>query len=287
MSRSPTHFSETESPGNGWDRLEEGLAAVRAKGDRFRLFFRDDDVAEDEPSLCRLLDLFAEHAVPLNLEIIPGQLTAAGSRRLRDRREQAPSLLDLHQHGWTHQNHEPTGRKCEFGPARSVEEQLKDLRAGRDRLLDEFGPAFVPVFTPPWNRYSGATIVALAELGFHAFSALWRPEATAAWPSQAVVEDGLRSLPATLDLIEWGERRRLRPVDQLLASLRAQLADHGRAGPDAPPVGILLHHAVMDDAAFDFLARLLPILRESGSVEVVSFSTLLSDPFSWSQRKRP
>ncbi len=285
MSRSPTHFSETESPGNGWDRLKEELAAAR--GDRFRLFFRDDDVAEDEPSLCRLLDLFAEHAVPLNLEIIPGQLTAAGSRRLRDRREQAPSLLDLHQHGCTHQNHEPTGRKCEFGPARSVEEQLKDLRAGRDRLLDEFGPAFVPVFTPPWNRYSGATIVALAELGFHAFSALWRPEATAAWPSQAVVEGGLRSLPATLDLIEWGERRRLRPVDQLLTSLRGQLADHGRAGPDAPPVGILLHHAVMDDAAFDFLARLLPILRESGSVEVVSFSTLLSDRFSPSQRKRP
>ncbi|MFZ4629105.1 MAG: polysaccharide deacetylase family protein [Blastocatellia bacterium] len=285
MNRSLTHFSETESAGNGWDRLEEELAAARS--DRFRLFFRDDDVAEDERSLCRLLDLFAEHQTALNLEIIPGQLTAAGSRRLRDRREQDPSLLDLHQHGWKHQNHEPTGRKCEFGPARSFEEQLKDLRAGRDRLLDQFGSAFVPVFTPPWNRYSDATITALVELGFHAFSALWRREATAAWPSHPVVEGGLHSLPATLDLIEWGERRRLRPVDQLLTSLRGQLADHGRAGAEAPPVGILLHHAVMDDAAFDFLARLLPILRESGSVEVLSFSTLLSDRFSPSQRKRP
>lgn len=285
MSRSPTHFTETEQPGNGWDRLEEVLAAARS--DRFRLFFRDDDVAEDEPSLCRLLDLFAEHQTALNLEVIPGQLTDAGSRQLRNRREQAPSLLDLHQHGWTHQNHEPSGRKCEFGPARSFEAQLKDLCAGRDRLLNQFGPAFVPVFTPPWNRYSSATIVALVELGFHAFSALWRPVARAAWPSHPVVEGGLRTIPATLDLIEWGERRRLRPVDELLTSLSGQLADQGRAGPDAPPVGILLHHAVMDDAAFDFLARLLLILQESGSVEVVSFSTLLSDRSSPSQRKRP
>jgi hypothetical protein len=283
MSRSLTHFNETERPEPAWHSLGEDLAAARAKGDRFRLFFRDDDVAEDEPSLCRLLDLFAEHAVPLNLEIIPGQLTAAGSRRLRDHREQAPSLLDLHQHGWTHQNHEASGRKCEFGPARSFEEQLKDLRAGRDRLLDEFGSAFVPVFTPPWNRYSSATIKALVELGFDAFSALWRPAATAAWPSHPVLEGGLRALPATLDLIEWGDRRRLRPVDELLATLTGQLVEQGQAGPGAPPVGILLHHAVMDDAAFDFLKRLLPILRESGSVEVLSFSTLLSDPVSWRQ----
>jgi hypothetical protein len=34
----------------------------------------------------------------------------------------------------------------------------------------------------------------------------------------------------------------------------------------------------MDETAFDFLARLLRLLRESGSVEVLRFSTLLSAP---------
>jgi len=278
MSRPLPPSSETERPANGWDRLGEALAAARARGERCRLFFRDDDVAEDEPSLSRLLDLFAANETPLNLEIIPGQLTVAGRRRLRDRWERAPALLDLHQHGWTHQNHEPSGRKCEFGPTRRFEEQLADLRAGRDRLREEFGSAFVPVFTPPWNRYGSATITALVELGFEAFSALRRPSAGAPWPSCASQEGGLRSLPATLDLIEWGERRRLRPVPELLASLSRQLAERGCAGPDAPPVGILLHHAVMDEAAFDFLARLLRLLRESGSVEVLPFSALLSGP---------
>jgi len=278
MSRPLPPSSETEPHANGWDRLGETLAAARARGERGRLFFRDDDVADDEPLLCRLLDLFAADETPLNLEIIPGQLTLAGRRRLRDRWEEAPALFDLHQHGWVHQNHEASGRKCEFGPARSFEEQLKDLRAGRDRLRDQFGSAFVPVFTPPWNRYSHATITALIELGFRAFSGLRRPDASGAWPSGASEEGGLRSLPATLDLIEWGERRRLRPVPELLALLSAQLAEQGRAGPDAPPVGILLHHAVMDETAFDFLARLLRLLRESGSVEVLRFSTLLSAP---------
>jgi len=278
MSQALPPSSKAQLPGNGWDQLGEALAAARARGERGRLFFRDDDVADDEPLLCRLLDLFAADETPLNLEVIPGQLTLAGRRRLRDRWEEAPALLDLHQHGWVHQNHEPSGRKCEFGPARSFEEQLADLRAGRDRLRDQFGSAFVPVFTPPWNRYSHATIPALVELGFEAFSALRRPDASGTWPSCASEEGGLRSLPATLDLIEWGERRRLRPVPELLASLSAQLAEQGRAGPDAPPVGILLHHAVMDEAAFDFLARLLRLLRESGSVEVLRFSTLLTAP---------
>ena len=59
--------------------------------------------------------------------------------------------LRVHQHGFAHVNHEPEGRKCEFGVNRSPQRQREDISRGRDLLRGWFGD--VPsVFTPPWNR---------------------------------------------------------------------------------------------------------------------------------------
>jgi hypothetical protein len=241
-----------------WESLKRTLAA--ADGRRIPVFFRDDDAAEDRPALRRLLALFETRRVPLNLEVIPARLTDDGARLLREAAMRHPQLVGLNQHGWGHENHEPTGRKCEFGPSREYEQQMADIRAGRELLEARLGSAFFPVFTPPWNRCTEATHRALLALGFHAISDLGAARGQA-------TSSGLPRIPATLDIIDWKVTRDLRPVDELLGELNRQI----RAGET---IGVLLHHQVMSDAAFDFTARLLDEFLNSGVIEIHLFQSL-------------
>ena len=62
--------------------------------------------------------------------------------------------IEIHQHGWSHTNHESTERKAEFGGARPLEERAREIGNGKALLEQMFGPAFVSVFCPPWNHLS-------------------------------------------------------------------------------------------------------------------------------------
>ena len=81
--------------------------------------------------------------------------TSRRSRRRSARdgaRAGRPAASRVHQHGLAHVNHEPDGRKFEFGPSRTHEEQRADIEAGRRLLAERLGDAVEPIFTPPWNR---------------------------------------------------------------------------------------------------------------------------------------
>ena len=67
-------------------------------------------------------------------------------------------------------NHEPSGKKYEFGPARSIAAIEHDLMRGRERLMYLMQDTFFPAFTPPWNRCSKEALVVLKTLGFRAIS---------------------------------------------------------------------------------------------------------------------
>jgi hypothetical protein len=184
-------------------------------------------------------------------------------------------LIEVNQHGWRHENHETTGRKCEFGPARNYQQQLEDIRAGRARLEEMLGSAFYPVFTPPWNRYCDATCQALIDLGFHAISDLESNRTVN-------VNTALRRIPATLDIIDWRSSRDLKPVDLLLTELIRQIQQSGHRGqpegansPKSATIGILLHHRVMSEAAFSFIDRLLTELKGFECVVPHTFRSLL------------
>lgn len=243
----------------GFEDYLELVSAAAAAGS-VDFLFRDDDVAEDCDGLKRLLDIFGEKGVPLNLEVIPGLLTPACSSLLLSRKKAAPSLIELNQHGWMHLNHEASGRKCEFGPSRSFPEQLSDIRAGRERLLDAFGGAFNPVFTPPWNRCTTDTCRALEELDFRAVSALKRLDR----PACAAP----REISVTIDLLDWKNGPELKPATHLLAELSAQVREGGL-------IGILLHHQVMRGDAFDFIAGLVERLGGVGNVRYHTFESIL------------
>jgi predicted deacetylase len=233
---------------SGW--LDPLRRALDEHSGPVELFFRDDDAGWADEALRALLDQFAAGGVPLDVAVIPGSLSPRLARELAYRQETSGGLLDLHQHGWSHANHEPEGRSCEFGPARSEDEQRADLVRGAATMHDAFGLADQPLFVPPWNRCTATTARLLEELGF---AALCRDSTAAPLPGS-----GLPELPVTVD---WFARRRGVRVDRVgRGDLLAE------AARDARPVGVMLHHAVMTDTDLDELDALLQLVTDHPAV---------------------
>ncbi|THI84091.1 MAG: hypothetical protein CAF41_013370 [Nitrospira sp. CG24A] len=239
--------------------LRGSLELIQAEGKEVRIFFRDDDIDEDEESLLRLLDLFLAHGAPLNLAIIPNLLSDATVRQLLMRELWIPESLGLIQHGWRHTNHEPAGRKCEFGISRSLADKFHDIARGKIRLEEAFGPRFYPAFTPPWNRCTQDTFGVLDELGFMVFSKDQGKE--------SVEGHRFQEISTTLDLYRWKGGATLQPPDITTKTLISQLWE-------LDTIGILLHHKVMDDTAFTFLDQLLKELRHCPQVRFHTLKTL-------------
>ncbi len=217
------------------------------------VFFRDDDADTDLPELRRLLDAFAAEDVPLNLAVVPGTLTAQCAELIKARPKVEP-----HQHGWIHANHETDGRKCEFGRSRSYEQQLMDIARGKQRMTELMGGRWAPIFTPPWNRCTEDTCRALTTLAFEAIS---KDRTTPRFTTCQLPE-----VSTSVDIFRWKNGRRLKTEDEIGTEFQA-------GAGSAEPVGVLLHHKVMDFAAFELLAGLLAALRNSGRCR---FHTLTS-----------
>jgi hypothetical protein len=215
-------------------------------------------VDEDDLSLRSMLELFFRYQIPLNLQIIPGRLTSEGIKAIGRVRS---NLLELNQHGWMHVNHENLGRKCEFGPSRSFEQQYEDIERGRKILEEAFGSAFSPVFTPPWNRCTVETFRALDRLGFQALSR-FRGDAPAGGYN-------FREVSVTLDLYRWQGGAAMKSPNELLDELILQLETR-------PRIGIMLHHKVMDEGAFELLSLLLSELSLSRAIKFHTFQSLLT-----------
>jgi len=224
-------------------QLETQLAARTTP---LHVFFRDDDAAEDVPPLRHLLSLFQQWRTPLNLAVIPGRLTEAGRELLLQAAQATPDLLELNQHGWQHVNHERLGRKCEFGPSRSLANQLADLAQGQARMNIAFGANWFPAFVPPWNRCTESTARALEQLGFRVLS---RDGGGPAFLGSTLCE-----IPVTLDLFRWRDGPQLRPVAELIEAFALQ-------AQSGAPIGVLLHHKVMDESAFAFVEALLELCQ--------------------------
>jgi hypothetical protein len=97
-------------------------------------FFRNDDVGRRSEALWPLLALFADRAIAIDLAVIPALLSDSVAARLAGHCGDSGGHVRVHQHGWRHEDHETSGRQCEFGASRGAGEQAADLRMGRDRL---------------------------------------------------------------------------------------------------------------------------------------------------------
>jgi O6-methylguanine-DNA--protein-cysteine methyltransferase len=233
-------------------KLKSALAVRGQQAAPLRLFFRNDDVDEDEAPLRRLLGLFLERETPINLGVIPGRLTAACAELLAQSVSAAPALLELNQHGWLHLNYEREGRKCEFGPSRTYAEQLADIARGQARMTEAFGPNWFPVFIPPWNRCTEKTHRALSAKRRDSVATGYR----------------FKEISITLDPYRWEGGARLKSPEEIIDDLIAQLSRQ-------QAIGVMLHHKVMDEQAFSFLGSMLDALAWRPAVRFHTFQSLL------------
>jgi peptidoglycan/xylan/chitin deacetylase (PgdA/CDA1 family) len=231
-------------------RIEAALDALPAP---VEVFFRDDDAGWDDAGLYALLDRFDEHGLPVDVAVIP---RALGS-------ELADHLLKrgaaVHQHGYAHVSHERQGRSCEFGASRAPADMRADIVAGRALLDELLGDALLPIFTPPWNRCSAAAGSVLQRLG------LVLSRDRGALPLEV---PGLAELPIDVD---WHGMRRGVPLT------REEVGDRlvGAFAGDGP-VGVLFHHAAMDDDDWRDARRLLHLIARHPSCRAVPMSHLLA-----------
>jgi hypothetical protein len=224
-----------------------------------RVFFRDDDAGWADERLFQFLDLFDACEYPVDLAVIPAAVTDSLASALLARR-QAGARIGFHQHGFSHENHEPDGRPCEFGLSRPVPLQALDIAEGQRRLTALFGRDLDPIFTPPWNRCCARTGHALVTIGMRAISR----DVTAT----PLGVQGLAECPVHVDWFAKSKGQRL-DQEQWAWRLARRIAD----GTD--PVGIMFHHARMDAAEFAACEQLLramsahPMVRRVAMKEMV------------------
>jgi hypothetical protein len=226
------------------DAVSPLLAALDRSPVALDIFVRDDDAGWDDARLLALLDVMGDAATPIDLAAIPLAIAEGLARELNRRIDATPDLLGVHQHGLAHTNHQAEGRKCEFGSGRDAARQRDDLQRGRERLQQRFGHRLDPYFTPPWNRCASATSALLAELGYAALS-----RDRGATPQQALPE-----LPVDVD---WSRHHRAGGPEAVARSLVEAI---GARGLDRKPLGLMLHHAAMDDSEFALLRHWLAAL---------------------------
>ena len=225
--------------------LDELRRALDAAASPVDFFFRDDDAGWRDERLFALLDLFERHQLPLDVAVIPHALTPALASQLRTRVAVAPGRVAVHQHGFSHHNHEAEGRKCEFGPSRTLELQRRDIEQGRRLLEEVHGLNVSGVFTPPWNRCTEETGRALRASGFRVLSR----DATA----RPLGVEGLYELPVRVDWFARRKGARVSP-EELGASLAVAARDA------ATPAGVMFHHELMDDDELKRAGELLALL---------------------------
>ncbi|MGF7163107.1 hypothetical protein FHS85_004765 [Rhodoligotrophos appendicifer] len=236
----------------GLKRLTEELERWDAAGLRPQFWLRDDDAVRDTPELRRLVDACRPSAVPLSLAVIPNGAEQCLQNAFEDVFGPQISLLV---HGFAHENHEPEGiKKCELGPSRPLATVAGEVALGKARLEQLFGARVLPVLVPPWNRMRPDLAPLLSELGFVGLST---------FGAQCFGAGGLVEVNTHVDLMDW--RSRKGKTADAVAEEIAQLLATRRIGSARGPVGVLAHHLVHDDAAWEALAAVFAATMGRGA----------------------
>lgn len=236
--------------------LDEGIGNQR----EVDLYFRADDLGVPGENSSLLLALFKQHQMPLNLALVPAWLTSARWEALEYHAGEGNSLFCWHQHGWRHVNHEPVGKKQEFGPSRSQEQIDLDLVKGAQKLSALLGQKTCPVFTPPWNRCSDRTVLPLKKLGFKGISM--------DTGRSSFCPEGLMELPVHVDL---HTRKDVSP-EQGWQSMFEELVQ----GLGSGQCGIMIHHRKMTAPAFVFLSFLIQEIKRKKRIFPQTFDALIA-----------
>lgn len=212
------------------------LDALEKEGRTLALWLRDDDAVDVTPQLERLLDLCEANAAPLTLAVIPENTGFPLAQHLANFEK-----VEVAVHGWSHRSYSaPPAKKQELGNDRPLPVILNEVQAGLGKLKALHGTRFVPMMVPPWNRISPEITAELPKLGFKTLSVFGREK-----PAP------LPLLNTHIDIMNWHGVRGGRPAETLYEELLSYLDQ------PVPALGILSHHLVHDETAWQFLASFL------------------------------
>jgi predicted deacetylase len=229
-----------------------------------KIFFRDDDAGWENEKLFELIQLFKKFNMPLDLAAIPKAMSDELAQKLQILIAENPQTLAIHQHGFSHTNHETEGRKCEFGISRNLEEQFADVSEGKAILESYLGDKLTSIFTPPWNRCTTETAKVLCDLGFKVLS---RESGASALNCNRLAE-------ISVSLNWFAKRKRVTLIRREIGeNLAKQIAGN-------ETIGIMLHHAIMDIKEFRFLEELLRAFSESENVKAMLMNDLAEKTLS-------
>lgn len=237
-----------------WTPARDALDRAHAEGRRVDVWLRDDDCAAPTPALERLASVCGGVGLPILLAVIPAPAEDALAPWIAAHPAVTPC-----QHGFAHANHAPPGERARELGGRTVSAVLDDLRRGRARMRDLFGPALSDVLVPPWNRIDAEVVRHLPDLGFSALSCF------APTPDASPIP----RLDADLDIVDWRGGRVGRPLDDLARKVAGIVAGSDR-------LGILTHHLAHDVAAWGALDAMLERLALHPAVRFTDAATLLT-----------
>lgn len=232
-----------------------------------KVFFRNDDGGWADTQLERMCLWFKERELPLDIAVIPQEMDSDSVSLISKWINDENSKVNIHQHGYTHKNHQLQGRGCEFGSDRDYEQQYNDISRGLAQLQQHFGTAVDPVFTPPWNRCTDDTVVALQKNQFKYISRI-----AGSAPLDALNRGGHRLNTLDVD-VDWlkktkGERLDDQALEAYTTNILSSRMDT-KTEKDIC-VGIMLHHEHTHDQEYQLLDKLVDVLRESSSVNFCS-----------------
>ena len=255
-----------------WAALDSELSRWAAAGFTAPVWWRDDDAIDTTGALDRLLDLAGAHAVPLGLAVVPAAATAALAQRL----SAEPAGIRVLQHGYAHQNHAMhPERNIELGSHRPAMVVAGELGTGWLALERLFGPRALPVVVPPWNRIDAALLPILPEIGFRGVSTLGNRRRR--YPVR-----GLHQVNVHVDIIDWRNGRVFigedRAIGGLIDALQHRRESAGLKGAEElEPIGMLTHHLVMTEPAWDFMHALFNQLKRTLAVSILDPGVAFAD----------
>jgi peptidoglycan/xylan/chitin deacetylase (PgdA/CDA1 family) len=256
------HSLVWKAPFPGWKEMLDEASAKMASAAMPPIFFRADDIGAASKAFDAMCRLFRHYKLPLAMAVIPSWLSETRQQKLFQAAAIDEALWDWHQHGWRHINRQNKGDKCEFGSDRHAERQHEDILQGRAKLERIFGPHLVPVFTPPWNRFSAATLSVLHKLDFKGISS------TEPFAPGIKSRYGIKHLPVRLDL-------HTRKAENPAGDFALLMDQFYRLSKMKGPTGIMIHHQRMTLFAFEFLDRMLYNLKYVIKARFISFKEML------------